>query len=182
VLNDTLKRSSLLWRIRNGMRSKFFRTLRHVAFIDDTRDILSDAMALQNFCYAARNTPDLENFESPYAGPDNDQVVSLAAARQQRPDPIFITARFRTGSTLLWNLFRNIPGVTSYYEPLNERRWFDPSTRGQGVDKTHLGVDEYWTEYRASPSSAATTTRTGPAASCACRPAHGIPRWSASSS
>src|SRR5262249_33271538 len=27
-----------------------------------------------------------------------------------RGDPIFITARFRTGSTLLWNLFRHIEG------------------------------------------------------------------------
>lgn len=148
MFNDILKRSSLLWRIRNGVRSKFFGTLRRVASIDDTRDILSDAMALQNASYAARNMPDLENFESPYGGPDDEQILSLAAAREQRPGPIFITARFRTGSTLLWNLFRNIPGVTSYYEPLNERRWFDPSARGQGVDKTHLGVDEYWTEYR----------------------------------
>jgi hypothetical protein len=46
-----------------------------------------------------------------------------------KPAPIFITARFRTGSTLLWNAFRHVRGCTSYYEPLNERRWFDPSAR-----------------------------------------------------
>ena len=47
------------------------------------------------------------------------------------PEAIFITGRFRSGSTLLWNLFRNTLGVTSYYEPLNERRWFDARARGE---------------------------------------------------
>jgi hypothetical protein len=61
--------------------------------------------------------------------------------------PIFITARFRTGSTLLWNLFRQMEGVTAYYEPLNERRWFDPAMRGDRIDGTHRGVTDYWKEY-----------------------------------
>jgi hypothetical protein len=60
---------------------------------------------------------------------------------------IMITARFRTGSTLLWNLFRHVQGCTAYYEPLNERRWFDPSVRGSRVDLTHRGAEEYWREY-----------------------------------
>ena len=46
-------------------------------------------------------------------------------AEPRRRPPIFITARFRTGSTLLWNIFRHIEGCTAYYEPFNERRWFD---------------------------------------------------------
>ncbi|WP_152206346.1 sulfotransferase [Marinobacter changyiensis] len=63
------------------------------------------------------------------------------------PHPIFISGRFRSGSTLLWNLFRR-PGVhTAYYEPLNERRWFDTSGRGDHTDLTHRGVDDYWREY-----------------------------------
>jgi hypothetical protein len=62
-------------------------------------------------------------------------------------DVVFITARFRTGSTLLWNIFRNIEGVTSYYEPFNERRWFDPSVRGEKMDSTHRNVAAYWWEY-----------------------------------
>src|SRR5215216_4751889 len=49
--------------------------------------------------------------------------------------PIIVTARFRTGSTLLWHLFRQVPGCTSYYEPFNERRWFDPLVRGDRVDR-----------------------------------------------
>lgn len=61
--------------------------------------------------------------------------------------PVFVTARFRSGSTLLWNLFRNIDSCTAYYEPLNERRWFDPKARGERVDRTHVGVDDYWREY-----------------------------------
>jgi hypothetical protein len=38
-------------------------------------------------------------------------------------------------------------GITAYYEPLNERRWFDPSQRGDRVDRTHRNVSEYWREY-----------------------------------
>ena len=64
-----------------------------------------------------------------------------------RNDVIIITARFRTGSTLLWNLFRNIPGHTAYYEPFNERRWFDSAARGSHRDLTHRKVEDYWREY-----------------------------------
>lgn len=67
--------------------------------------------------------------------------------RSSKPVPIFITARFRTGSTLLWNVFRHVKGCTSYYEPLNERRWFDPATRGDRIDPTHVGAEDYWAEY-----------------------------------
>ncbi len=65
-----------------------------------------------------------------------------------RRAPIFITARFRTGSTLLWNLFRHVSGCTSYYEPFNERRWFDSSSHGDRIDPTHLGASEYRREYQ----------------------------------
>ena len=47
----------------------------------------------------------------------------------------------------MWNLFRHVDGCTAYYEPLNERRWFDPATRGTNVDRTHRGVEDYWKEY-----------------------------------
>jgi hypothetical protein len=64
-----------------------------------------------------------------------------------REDIIFITGRFRSGTTFLWNIFRSIPGITAYYEPFNERRWFDPAARGTRVDATHRNVGEYWKEY-----------------------------------
>jgi hypothetical protein len=64
-----------------------------------------------------------------------------------RDDVVIITARFRSGSTLLWNLFRHVKGVTAYYEPFNERRWFNAAVRGTRVDRTHRQVDDYWAEY-----------------------------------
>jgi hypothetical protein len=64
-----------------------------------------------------------------------------------RSDVVIITGRFRSGSTLLWNLFRQAGGFTAYYEPFNERRWFDPRVRGERTDATHRHVSEYWNEY-----------------------------------
>ena len=61
--------------------------------------------------------------------------------------PIFITGRFRSGSTLLWNIFRNLEEYTAYYEPFNERRWFNMTQRGDHIDASHRGVSEYWSEY-----------------------------------
>ena len=64
-----------------------------------------------------------------------------------RSDVVFVTARFRSGSTLLWNLTRSLPGVRAYYEPFNERRWFDSQVRGNHTDPTHVGVSDYAREY-----------------------------------
>jgi hypothetical protein len=61
--------------------------------------------------------------------------------------PVFVTSRFRSGSTLLWNAFRQLDGATSFYEPFNERRWFDAAARGDHVDETHQNVSDYWREY-----------------------------------
>ncbi len=66
-----------------------------------------------------------------------------------RDDIVFITSRFRSGSTALWNAFRQLPHMTAYYEPFNERRFFDPSMRGTRIDETHIGVNNYWSEYDA---------------------------------
>ncbi|WP_262695481.1 sulfotransferase [Kordiimonas aquimaris] len=62
-------------------------------------------------------------------------------------NPLFITARFRSGSTLLWQVFHRLKGFTSYYEPLNERRWFDREHRGDRIDNTHRGVSDYAVNY-----------------------------------
>ncbi len=61
--------------------------------------------------------------------------------------PVFVTARFRSGSTFLWQLFRNIEGVTAYYEPLNENRWYLYHKVKRDVDPTHIGVQDYHKEY-----------------------------------
>lgn len=77
-----------------------------------------------------------------------------ASGRESRPGgtaggrrPIFVSGRFRSGSTFLWNIFRHTPGVTAYYEPLNERQWFREVPGRGAVDPTHLGVGDYWKEY-----------------------------------
>ncbi|MDY6919955.1 MAG: sulfotransferase [Pseudomonadota bacterium] len=66
----------------------------------------------------------------------------------QRNDIVFITGRFRSGSTLVWNIFHNLDQFTAYYEPFNERQWFDANRRGTFVDYTHQGVKDYWVEYK----------------------------------
>ncbi|MFT2090401.1 sulfotransferase [Paraglaciecola sp. 2405UD69-4] len=86
--------------------------------------------------------PELNNLATPYLNPRVESVKT-----NTRDDIVFISSRFRSGSTLLWNLFRQSGECTSLYEPFNERQWFNPETRGENVDQTHRGVDDYWAEY-----------------------------------
>lgn len=86
----------------------------------------------------------LANVTSPYTEPP----PSLASTKTcERDDIIFISSRFRSGSTVLWNMFRQDPKHTAYYEPFNERKWFVQNERGENVDSTHLGVKDYWAEF-----------------------------------
>jgi hypothetical protein len=130
--------------LRGALRKAFYAILKQAFQTEDGRDILAGSVENR-----APRPPGLS-----VAGPSNASLpyADLAGlpepVRSQQGDcPIFITARFRSGSTLLWNLFRNVPGCTSYYEPFNERRWFDPSTRGNRLDATHRNVTDYWKEY-----------------------------------
>lgn len=77
----------------------------------------------------------------------NHGYFSVNTNLKVKERPIFITSRFRAGSTLLWNLFRDLPNTRAFYEPFNERQWFNPDLRGGNTDNTHLGVTEYWAEY-----------------------------------
>lgn len=89
-----------------------------------------------------QSIPKLINQKTPYFDSyKHNEGVS------NRDDIVFITGRFRSGSTLLWNMFRQLPSCTSYYEPFNERQWFNPNIRGESTDKTHLNVSDYWQEY-----------------------------------
>ncbi len=74
-------------------------------------------------------------------------ALPLRVTNNPETDPIFITARFRSGSTFLWQLFRNIDGITCNYEPLNEAEWMARDSDTTPVDATHLGVDDYRSEY-----------------------------------
>lgn len=129
--------------VRARLRAAFYRFLRHVAAIDDTRQIFSGLLAEQGVSCTVPELARYDERDSPYP----ELRRSPEPTPEARDDVVFITARFRTGSTLLWNLFRNLPGATAYYEPFNERRWFDPSTRGSRTDATHLRIDNYWAEY-----------------------------------
>jgi hypothetical protein len=61
---------------------------------------------------------------------------------------IFITARFRSGSTYLWTLLHQLGRFTVYYEPLHERRWFEDGARDIPIDPSHIGMTSYHTNYQ----------------------------------
>jgi hypothetical protein len=115
--------------------------LRDALQTDDGRQILADAL---RGLVPPSPVPSLP-LDARVA--DYPEVGRARESAGDQPPPIFITARFRSGSTLLWNIFRHVDGCRSYYEPLNERRWFDPARRGSRVDSTHIGASEYWLEY-----------------------------------
>lgn len=75
------------------------------------------------------------------------QVPSEDALPRFAHPPVFISARFRSGSTFLWQLFKHVQGVTCYYEPLNEAKWFLLDRTTAPLDQTHIGVDDYRAEY-----------------------------------
>jgi hypothetical protein len=127
--------------IRRRLRAKFFDTLRAAVATDDGRAALAgrleDSLAWRPSAVASFST-----IAAPF-----DDLKHTPPPRPESVRPVFITARFRTGSTLLWNVFRHLEGCTAFYEPFNERRWFDPSHRGSRVDTTHRAVADYWREY-----------------------------------
>lgn len=142
-MNKFLKRFPGAWAVRNNLRSKFFAFLRHLVAIEDSRQIFSSLLHLNNVISLPSEIAVIQNNSPPYTELHREHKN----INHNKDEIIFITGRFRSGSTLLWNIFRNIPAMTSYYEPFNERRWFDPSARGTRVDSTHLGVSDYWSEY-----------------------------------
>jgi hypothetical protein len=132
-----------LGKVRGKARSHFFTTLRRVAETDDARAITYELM--QGLLDGRPVLPHgSEPALPPYPGLGHPR---LDGRTSRRDDIVFITGRFRSGSTLLWNLFRNLPGCTAYYEPHNERRWFDPQSRGSHTDPSHRQVSDYWLEY-----------------------------------
>lgn len=140
----TSKQKGYFWKTKGLLRSGFFYLLRRLSKMDDCRDIFVSIIREQIGYPMPRNLLEALAFVPPYADLGRGEKLNGTCLRS---DIVFVTGRFRSGSTLLWNLFRNIPSVTAYYEPFNERRWFDPSTRGIQIDSTHLNVSEYWSEY-----------------------------------
>jgi len=129
--------------LRRWLRQKFFSFVRKAFATDDGKAILASSLA-----GLLSDRPPLEGADALLSCPSYPELGMAPIGHPSCQDgAIFITGRFRSGSTLLWNLFRNLDGFTSYYEPFNERRWFDPTTRGSRTDATHRNVSDYWAEY-----------------------------------
>lgn len=128
--------------VREPLRRSALSLLRQLLATDEGRRTLVDALPGGRVHDAPHVALDAHRPSDAYP-----ELRPADRATTGKPAPVFITARFRTGSTLLWNLFRHVGGCTAYYEPLNERRWFDPAARGDRMDRTHLGAEEYWREY-----------------------------------
>jgi hypothetical protein len=126
------------------VKKSVLRALRRMMESTTVQDLLEETIRQPKRGHAHLSSRDLHALIPPYAGLMKNNLNSRMS---HRDDAIFITARFRSGSTLLWNLFRHVDGMTAYYEPFNERRWFDPASRGDRIDTTHKHVDDYWREY-----------------------------------
>ena len=145
-------------RLRGVLREVFFRFLHQLTDTHDAKQLWSHMLKdqLQWQPHLPVSCQQLSQADqSPYAdlGRYHTQQSAHSAltghADSQQRSPIFITGRFRSGSTLVWNLFRHLENITAYYEPFNERRWFDSQLRGNRVDGTHKNVTAYWQEYDA---------------------------------
>ena len=126
------------------IRHQIFQFLRIVGHTSDARAIA--ARTLEGLLHSSARS--LLRTDHEQVLPYSDLGTSCSKMpTAHRSDIVFITGRFRSGSTLLWNVFRQVESCTAYYEPFNERRWFDESARGQMMDATHRGVSNYWQEY-----------------------------------
>jgi hypothetical protein len=130
--------------LRDHLRGGVFGLLKKLADTDDARGILASSLRGLLRTKPALSLSHVDVAHSPYPDLGRPGTTTNDAGKAA---PVFITARFRTGSTLLWNLFRHIDGCTAYYEPLNERRWFDPAARSDRRDPTHRNITDYWREY-----------------------------------
>ena len=99
--------------VRSRLRRWFFDALRHVATIEDTRKIFSDMLYEHNAIPVPSELDRLAEVKIPYTDLQHTAPES-PSGHLVPPEPVFLTGRFRSGSTMLWNLFRHIPGVTCY--------------------------------------------------------------------
>ncbi|VAW34701.1 hypothetical protein MNBD_GAMMA01-1870 [hydrothermal vent metagenome] len=59
---------------------------------------------------------------------------------------IFISGRFRAGTSMLWNLFNRLPQYCAWYEPLHPNLLSHIQYVKPTVD--HLSIDDYWLSYQ----------------------------------
>jgi len=60
--------------------------------------------------------------------------------------PIFITGRFRSGTTVLWQILRRIPSTRTFFEPLHDNLLAHIAADAP-PDPSHVGVTDYFAEY-----------------------------------
>ena len=63
--------------------------------------------------------------------------------------PIFITGRFRAGTSFLWQLFDQLEGYCAWYEPLHPQLL--AAIKHVEPKQDHVGIQDYWTAYRQHP-------------------------------
>ncbi|WP_223789711.1 sulfotransferase [Marinicella meishanensis] len=63
--------------------------------------------------------------------------------------PIFITGRFRSGTSFLWQIFDQLEGCCTWYEPLHPQLLTAIEYTPPKAD--HVGLADYWTAYRQNP-------------------------------
>src|SRR5262245_22471106 len=134
----------MLSSFRKYPRNYLFQFIRRISETDDAKAMANQTLRGLLHWRPALNAQGRKLPAAPYTELGHSLLQTQTSLRS---DAIIITARFRSGSTLLWNLFRHLDDVTAYYEPFNERRWFDPQSRGNKIDLTHKKVDDYWREY-----------------------------------
>ncbi|MFC3194876.1 sulfotransferase [Marinicella sediminis] len=66
-----------------------------------------------------------------------------------KPPVIFISGRFRSGSSFLWQLFDQLPGFCAWYEPLHPQLLAAIEHTKPKTD--HVGITDYWSAYRQHP-------------------------------
>ncbi len=67
--------------------------------------------------------------------------------RESGGQALFITGLFRSGTTILWHLLRQFENVQGYFEPLHDNL-IDSLSAAAAPDPVHVGVDDYYAEYR----------------------------------
>ncbi len=92
--------------------------------------------------------PLAEACPEPIARPAGEARTETETMRARHRPALFVTARFRSGSTLLWRLLDALADLVAYYEPLNPRRWHRPDSSGAVHDPSHRGVDDYRRNYQ----------------------------------
>ena len=63
---------------------------------------------------------------------------------------IFISGRFRSGSSFMWQLFDRMPEYCAWYEPLHPQLLTAIEHTSPRTD--HVGVEDYWSAYRDHPA------------------------------